>query len=69
MVAQQELAELIEARHPARDVKLEQSASALAVALERGVDLEDGWQAWRLGLTPTRSAGHIMGVPLEAVQP
>ncbi|WP_369020333.1 tetratricopeptide repeat protein [Streptomyces californicus] len=69
VVAQQELAELIEARHPARDVKLEQSAAALAVALERGVDLEDGWQAWRLGLTPTRSAGHIMGVPLEAVQP
>ncbi|MFH9606542.1 tetratricopeptide repeat protein [Streptomyces sp. NPDC017448] len=69
VVAQQELAELIEARHPARDVKLEQSAAAFAVALERGVDLEDGWQAWRLGLTPARGAGQIMGVPLESAQP
>ncbi|WNF29188.1 tetratricopeptide repeat protein [Streptomyces sp. C11-1] len=63
VVAQQELAELIEARHPARDGRLERSAAAFAVALERGVDLEDGWQAWRLGLTPTRRAGQIMGVP------
>ncbi|PCG87640.1 hypothetical protein CIB93_02830 [Streptomyces sp. WZ.A104] len=63
VVAQQELAELIEARHPARDSRLEQSAAAFALALERGVDLEDGWQAWRLGLTPTRRAGQIMGVP------
>ncbi|MFH8434131.1 tetratricopeptide repeat protein [Streptomyces sp. NPDC018007] len=69
VVAQQELAELIEARHPARDVKVEQSAAAFAVVLERGVDLEDGWQAWRLGLTPTRGAGQIMGVPLESAQP
>ncbi|NEE09844.1 hypothetical protein G3M58_25765, partial [Streptomyces sp. SID7499] len=65
----QELAELIEARHPARDGKLEQSAAAFAVALERGVDLEDGWQAWRLGLTPTRAAGQIMGVPVEPARP
>ncbi|MEU3134576.1 tetratricopeptide repeat protein [Streptomyces sp. NPDC006854] len=65
VVAQQELAELVAARHPARDAKLEQSAAAFAVALERGVDLEDGWQAWRLGLTPTRGAGQIMGVEVE----
>ncbi|MFH9298228.1 tetratricopeptide repeat protein [Streptomyces sp. NPDC017520] len=69
VVAQQELAELIEGRHPARDGKLEQSAAAFAVALERGVDLEDGWQAWRLGLTPTRAAGQIMGVTLEPARP
>ncbi|WP_143663915.1 tetratricopeptide repeat protein, partial [Streptomyces sp. rh34] len=69
VVAQQELAELIEGRHPARDGKLEQSAAAFAVALERGVDLEDGWQAWRLGLTPTRAAGQIMGVTAEPARP
>ncbi|MFE1818553.1 tetratricopeptide repeat protein [Streptomyces anulatus] len=69
VVAQQELAELIGARHPARDGKLEQSAAAFAVALERGVDLEDGWQAWRLGLTPTRAAGQIMGVTAEPARP
>ena len=38
--------------HPARDRKLEDCAEAFAVMLERGVDLEDGWQAWRLGLVP-----------------
>ncbi|MEV8445341.1 tetratricopeptide repeat protein [Streptomyces parvus] len=69
VVAQQELAELVAARHPARDAKLEQSAAAFAVALERGVDLEDGWQAWRLGLTPTRGAGQIMGVAVEPASP
>ncbi|MFJ8248691.1 tetratricopeptide repeat protein [Streptomyces sp. NPDC094466] len=69
VVAQQELAELMAAPHPARDGKLEQSAAAFAVALERGVDLEDGWQAWRLGLTPARTAGQIMGVPAEPARP
>ncbi|MER6768507.1 tetratricopeptide repeat protein [Streptomyces bacillaris] len=63
VVAQQELAELTSEHHPARDSRLERCAEALAVVLERGVDLEDGWQAWRLGLIPTRHSREVLGVP------
>ncbi|MFD7497268.1 tetratricopeptide repeat protein [Streptomyces sp. NPDC059832] len=66
VVAQQELAELLGAGHPARDGKLEDCAEAFTVVLNRGVDLEDGWQAWRLGMTPTRHAREVMGVPVPA---
>lgn len=65
-VAQEELAELLRAGHPARDGKLEDCATAFAVVLNRGVELEDGWQAWRLGMTPTRHAREVMGVPVPA---
>ncbi|MDX3063026.1 MULTISPECIES: tetratricopeptide repeat protein [Streptomyces] len=65
-VAQQELADLLLAAHPMRDGKLEDCAEAFRVVLNRGVDLEDGWQAWRLGLTPPRHAREVMGVPVEA---
>ncbi|MFI6120002.1 tetratricopeptide repeat protein [Streptomyces sp. NPDC051064] len=61
-VAQQELADLLEAPHPLRDAKLEDCAEAFRVVLNRGVDLDDGWQAWRLGLTPSRHAREVMGV-------
>ncbi|MFJ6849603.1 tetratricopeptide repeat protein [Streptomyces sp. NPDC091271] len=61
-VAQQELADLLEASHPLRDAKLEDCAEAFRVVLNRGVDLDDGWQAWRLGLTPSRHAREVMGV-------
>ncbi|WLQ50591.1 tetratricopeptide repeat protein [Streptomyces poriferorum] len=64
VVAQQELADLTEAGHPTRDTKLEDCAEAFRVVLNRGVDLEDGWQAWRLGLIPARHAREIMGVPI-----
>lgn len=63
-VAQQELADLLGAAHPMRDGKLEDCAEAFAVVLNRGVDLDDGWQAWRLGLTPSRHAREVMGVPV-----
>ncbi|MEV0573973.1 tetratricopeptide repeat protein [Streptomyces sp. NPDC050392] len=66
VVAQQELADLIGAGHATRDPKLEDCAEAFRVVLNRGVDLEDGWQAWRLGLTPTRHAREIMGVAVPA---
>ncbi|WP_406504440.1 tetratricopeptide repeat protein [Streptomyces sp. NBC_01602] len=66
VVAQQELADLLGAGHPTRDSKLEDCAEAFTVVLNRGVDLEDGWQAWRLGMTPTRHAREIMGVPVGA---
>ncbi|MFC8230580.1 tetratricopeptide repeat protein [Streptomyces sp. NPDC057287] len=63
-VAQQELADLLDAVHPLRDAKLEDCAEAFRVVLNRGVDLDDGWQAWRLGLTPSRHAREVMGVPV-----
>ncbi|MFF5726128.1 tetratricopeptide repeat protein [[Kitasatospora] papulosa] len=61
-VAQQELADLLEAAHPLRDAELQDCAEAFRVVLNRGVDLDDGWQAWRLGLTPSRHAREVMGV-------
>ncbi|WP_327115270.1 tetratricopeptide repeat protein [Streptomyces sp. NBC_01341] len=63
-VAQQELAELTAAAHPLRDGRLESCAEAFRVVLNRGIDLDDGWQAWRLGLTPSRHAREVMGVPV-----
>ncbi|MFE2943510.1 tetratricopeptide repeat protein [Streptomyces sp. NPDC059255] len=64
-VAEQELAELSAADHPARDGKLADSLAAFAVMLGRGVRLEDGWQAWDLGMVPNRHAREVMGVPVE----
>ncbi|MFI1013820.1 tetratricopeptide repeat protein [Streptomyces sp. NPDC020965] len=64
VVAQQELAELRSAGHDTRDGKLEECVAALAVMLERGVRLEDGWQAWNLGMVPNRHAREVMGVPV-----
>ncbi|MGI5402568.1 tetratricopeptide repeat protein [Streptomyces sp. CA-135486] len=66
VVAQEELARLMERPHPSRDGKLEDCAEALAVMLERGVRLEDGWQAWHLGMVPSRHAREVMGVPVAA---
>ncbi|MFE2595126.1 tetratricopeptide repeat protein [Streptomyces sp. NPDC059396] len=65
VVAEQELSELSAARHALRDGKLEDCADAYAVMLGRGVSLEDGWQAWQLGMVPTRHAREVMGVPVE----
>ncbi|MEV2244963.1 tetratricopeptide repeat protein [Streptomyces sp. NPDC049970] len=63
-VAQQELTDLLEAAHPLRDPGLERCVEAFGVVLNRGIDLDDGWQAWRLGLTPSRHAREVMGVPV-----
>ncbi|MEU9999757.1 tetratricopeptide repeat protein [Streptomyces sp. NPDC050848] len=64
-VAQEELALLVQDRHPARDGKVEDCAEAYALVLERGVQLEAGWQAWQLGMVPSRHAREVMGVPVE----
>lgn len=64
VVAQQELAELRAAAHPARDAEVNDCADAYGVVLERGVDLEAGWQAWTLGLLPSRRTREVMGVAL-----
>ncbi|PKW09722.1 Tetratricopeptide repeat-containing protein [Streptomyces sp. 1222.5] len=67
-VAQEELAELARATHPLRDEKLAEYVSAYALPLERGVQLEAGWQAWRLGMTPNRHAREVMGVAVPATR-
>ncbi|MFJ9372252.1 tetratricopeptide repeat protein [Streptomyces sp. NPDC101455] len=61
-VAQEELAQLSRARHPYRDEKLDDYVAAYQLLLERGVNLEAGWQAWRLGMVPSRHAREVMGV-------
>ncbi|MEV5474678.1 tetratricopeptide repeat protein [Streptomyces sp. NPDC052207] len=65
-VAQEELAQLSRAYHPARDDKLDDYVGAYGLLLERGVSLEGGWQAWRLGMVPGRHAREVMGVPMTA---
>ncbi|UUN28872.1 tetratricopeptide repeat protein [Streptomyces sp. FIT100] len=65
VVAQEELAALREERHATRDAGLEDCMEAFALVLERGVRLEDGWQAWSLGMVPNRHAREVMGVPVE----
>ncbi|MER5784892.1 tetratricopeptide repeat protein [Streptomyces mobaraensis] len=44
------------------DPALEQYAEAYALVLERGVEPEAGWQAWRLGMVPGRRAREVMAV-------
>ncbi|MFD3624191.1 tetratricopeptide repeat protein [Streptomyces sp. NPDC058698] len=65
-VGQEELAQLARATHPARDGKLTDCMEAYQLLLERGVTLEAGWQAWHLGLVPSRHAREIMGVPIPS---
>ncbi|MBT2409276.1 AAA family ATPase [Streptomyces sp. ISL-12] len=67
-VAQEELAQLSRAGHPARDPRLEEGLGAYQLLLERGVQLESGWQAWRLGMVPNRHAREVMGVEVEIRQ-
>ncbi|WP_411148223.1 tetratricopeptide repeat protein [Streptomyces sp. A30] len=65
-VAQEELAQLSRAGHPARDEKLDDYVEAYQLLLERGVNLEAGWQAWRLGMVPGRHAREVMGVAVAS---
>ncbi|MBW5421330.1 tetratricopeptide repeat protein [Streptomyces sp. BG9H] len=61
-VAQEELSQLARADHPTRDGKLADYFQAYGLLLERGAELETGWQAWRLGMVPSRHAREVMGV-------
>ncbi|MEU9286889.1 tetratricopeptide repeat protein [Streptomyces sp. NPDC048275] len=61
-VAQEELGGLSRTGHPSRDTKLDDYVEAYQLLLERGVDLDAGWQAWRLGMVPDRHAREVMGV-------
>ncbi|MEN2421528.1 tetratricopeptide repeat protein [Streptomyces rimosus] len=67
-VAQEELAQLVQDRHPTRDSKLEDCAETFALLLDRGVELETGWEAWRLGMVPNRHAREVMGVSIPPAQ-
>ncbi|MEV8537698.1 tetratricopeptide repeat protein [Streptomyces sp. NPDC051572] len=64
-VAQEELAQLSRTGHPHRDEKLHDYVEAYQLLLERGVNLEAGWQAWRLGMVPSRHAREVMGVTVS----
>ncbi|MFM9372123.1 tetratricopeptide repeat protein [Streptomyces sp. Da 82-17] len=63
-VAAEELAQLTAATHPARDPELAGYLPAYALMLDRGIELDTGWQAWRLGMVPNRQAREVMGVPV-----
>ncbi|GGN81858.1 hypothetical protein GCM10011579_068890 [Streptomyces albiflavescens] len=65
-VAQEELTQLSGTGHPSRDGKLDDYIEAYQLLLERGVDLDAGWQAWRLGMVPGRHARDVMGVAVGA---
>ncbi|WP_181804994.1 tetratricopeptide repeat protein, partial [Streptomyces shenzhenensis] len=65
-VAQEDLAQLARGAHPLRDEKLTEYVTAYGLLLERGVHLESGWQAWRLGMVPSRHSREVMGVPVPA---
>ncbi|MGW6908314.1 tetratricopeptide repeat protein [Streptomyces sp. NPDC054940] len=67
-VAQEELAQLGRDGHALRDGKLSDYVEAYLLLLERGVNLEAGWQAWRLGMVPNRHAREVMGVPVTTRQ-
>ncbi|MFE2039921.1 tetratricopeptide repeat protein [Streptomyces sp. NPDC059477] len=61
-VAQEELTQLSRTHHAARDPKLDSYLDTYQLLLERGITLETGWQAWRLGMVPSRHAREVMGV-------
>ncbi|MFI1726576.1 AAA family ATPase [Streptomyces sp. NPDC020489] len=65
-VAQEELSQFSRNAHPLRDEKLDDYIEAYLLLLERGVNLEAGWQAWRLGMVPNRHAREVMGVAVPA---
>ncbi|MGW6479002.1 tetratricopeptide repeat protein [Streptomyces sp. NPDC055059] len=65
-VAQEELSQLARTTHAGRDGKLDDYVEAYQLLLERGADLEAGWQAWRLGMVPKRHARDVMGVEVSA---
>ncbi|MGW6688881.1 hypothetical protein [Streptomyces sp. NPDC054961] len=59
--ARAELARLTAVAHPVRDGRLTECLDAYAVILDGGVDLSEGWQAWRLGLLPDLHAREVTG--------
>ncbi|KOT44142.1 hypothetical protein ADK41_04510 [Streptomyces caelestis] len=63
-MAREELSQLGRAGHASRDGRLADCVEVYPLLLERGVSLEAGWQAWNLGMVPSRHAREVMGVPV-----
>ncbi|MER5204640.1 tetratricopeptide repeat protein [Streptomyces sp. NPDC002825] len=61
--AREELAALAAGRHPARDPRVDDCVEAHVLLLDRGVAPTGPWQAWHLGLLPSRPAREVLGVP------
>ncbi|MCK1795683.1 tetratricopeptide repeat protein [Streptomyces sp. XM4193] len=61
-VAQEELATLLREDHQSRDASLHDSTEAYTLMLERGIELEAGWQAWQLGMVPSRQSRDVVAV-------
>ncbi|MEV8318165.1 tetratricopeptide repeat protein [Streptomyces sp. NPDC059900] len=65
-VAQEELSQLVRAAHPTRDGALVDYMEAYGLLMQRGADLEAGWQAWSLGMVPNRHSREVMGVTVPS---
>ncbi|MFF3758566.1 tetratricopeptide repeat protein [Streptomyces sp. NPDC002185] len=61
--AREELAALAADRHPARDPRVDECTEAHVLLLRRDIAPGTPWQAWDLGLVPTRHAREVLGVP------
>ncbi|MFI8518456.1 tetratricopeptide repeat protein [Streptomyces sp. NPDC085481] len=62
--AREELTALAESRHPSRDPKLDDYTEAYTLLLDRTTPTDPAWQAWPLGMVPSRHAREVMGVPV-----
>ncbi len=63
--ARERLARLTDDLHEGRDLDLREYAETYALLLERGVEPGTPWEAWRLGMVPSRGARMVMAVPVD----
>lgn len=63
--ARERLARLADDVYVGRDLDLQEYAEAYALLLERGVEPGTPWEAWRLGMVPSRGARMVMAVPVD----
>lgn len=63
--ARERLARLRDDTYEGRDLDLQEYAEAYALLLERGVEPGTPWEAWRLGMVPSRGARMVMAVPVD----
>ncbi|MFJ5214027.1 tetratricopeptide repeat protein [Streptomyces sp. NPDC088354] len=61
--AREGLSALLRDTYQGRDLDLEEYAEAYALLLERGVEPGTPWEAWRLGMVPSRGARMAMTPP------
>lgn len=63
--ARERLTPLLGDAYEGRDLDLEEYAEAYTLLLERGVQPGTPWEAWRLGMVPSRGARMVMAVPVD----